>query len=54
MRTEVHMGTRRIFWWRCERGHALLEGRNFGERTLLSPPACDAAGDFEQWQAGQQ
>lgn len=54
MRCEHNAGTRRVFWWRCEKGHALMEGRNFGERVLLAPPACEAVGDFEQWQAGQR
>jgi len=51
MRIEHHVGTRRVFWWRCNRGHALMEGRNFGERVLLAPPEC---ADFEQWKAGQR
>lgn len=51
MRVEHHEGTRRVFWWRCERGHALMEGRNFGERVLLAPPECS---DFKQWSAGQR
>lgn len=50
MRVERHEGTRRVFWWRCLKGHALLEGRNFGERVLLAPPECEA---FEQWRQGQ-
>ncbi len=54
MRVEHHEGTRRVFFWRCERGHPLLEGRNFGERVLLAPPACETTGDFSQWQAGQR
>lgn len=54
MRAEVHEGTRRVFWWRCERGHALLEGRNFGERVLLAPPECDQAGNFTPWREGQR
>lgn len=51
MRVETHEGTRRTFWWRCDRGHALMEGRNFGERVLLAPPECD---EWTQWEAGQQ
>lgn len=51
MRCEVHEPTRRVFWWRCERGYELLEGRNFGERVMLAPPECDAAGAFEPWTA---
>lgn len=54
MTVEVHTGTRRVFWWRCERGHVLLEGRNFGEWVLLAPPECDQAGDFRPWRAGQR
>jgi len=44
-------GTRRVFWWRCRKGYALMEGRNYGERVMLAPAECD---DFEQWQAGQR
>jgi hypothetical protein len=51
MRVEHHQGTRRVFWWRCTRGHALLEGRNYGERVMLAPPDCH---DFKQRQAGQR
>jgi len=54
MRVETHPGIRRAFWWRCEKGHALMEGRNFGERVLLAPTDCDRAGDFRQWTAGQR
>lgn len=54
MRVEIHEGTRRVFWWRCEKGYALMEGRNFGERVLLAPPACGTAGAFEQWKEGQR
>ena len=46
MTLEVHEGTRRVFWWRCTKGHALLEGRNYGERGMLAPPDCH---DFKQW-----
>jgi hypothetical protein len=49
MRIEHHMGTRRVFWWRCERGYVLMEGRNYGERVMLAPPECN---DFQQWQVG--
>ena len=54
MRCEIHEGTTRVFWWRFARGHALMEGRNYGERVLLAPTACGAAGDFRQWQMGQR
>jgi hypothetical protein len=49
MRCEIHEGTRRVFWWRCARGHELLEARSYGERTLLAPPECDQAADFALW-----
>ena len=49
MRIEIREGTRRVFWWRCVRGHEQLEARNFGERVLIAPPGCH---DFEQWQPG--
>jgi hypothetical protein len=49
MRVERHAGTRRIFWWRCGKGHTLLEGRNYGERVMLAPPQCC---DFKQWEPG--
>ena len=52
MRVERHSGTRRIYWWRCEKGHALMEGREFGERVLLASPECDVASDFKQWWPG--
>jgi len=51
MRVETHEGTRRVFWWRCAKGHALMEGCNFGERVLLAPPECEA---FEQWREGKR
>lgn len=54
MRCEVHEATRRVFWWRCSRGHVLLEARNYGERVLLAPPGCDVAGDFKQWREGRR
>lgn len=50
MRCEQHDGTRRVFWWRCGKGYTLMEAHNFGERVLLAPPECDAAGDFRQWE----
>jgi hypothetical protein len=49
---EIHEGTRRTFWWRCSKGHALMEGRSYGERVLLAPPECDAAQHFRQWEPG--
>src|SRR5712692_5831869 len=52
MRFEYQPDTRRVWWWRCMKSHALMEGRNFGERVLLAPPECDAAGDFQQWKPG--
>jgi hypothetical protein len=52
MRAEHQVGTRRVFYWRCAKGHALLEGRNFGSRVLLAPAECDAANDWQQWQEG--
>ena len=52
MRCERHEGSRRVFWWRCAKGHELLEARNYGERVLLAPPECVAARDFKQWEPG--
>lgn len=49
MRQEWHTGTRRAFFWRCTKGYELLQGRNYGERTIMAPPECDA---FKQWGAG--
>ncbi len=54
MRVEHHEGTRRVFWWRCAKGYALLEARCFGERVVLAPRECDAARTFEPWRMGQQ
>lgn len=54
MRAEQHVGTRRVFFWRCARGHALMEGRSFGSRVLLAPAECDAANDWRQWREGTQ
>ena len=53
MRVEHHDGSRRRFWWRCEKGYELLEGRHYGGRVLLAPPACDAARGFEPWKPGE-
>jgi hypothetical protein len=50
MRYERHSGTRRTFWWRCAKGHELLESRCYGERVMLAPPGCNS---FERWEAGQ-
>lgn len=52
MREEQHMGTRKRFFWRCTKGHEVLEGRNYGERVTLAPPECEEAGSFVQWKAG--
>jgi hypothetical protein len=54
MDLEHHPGTRRVWWWRCEKGYELMEGRNFGERILLAPSECDRAGVFEPWKPGQR
>lgn len=54
MRVEHHEGTRRLFWWRCAKGYALMEGRNYGERVMLAPAECEAAGGFKPWTAGQR
>ena len=51
-RDEWHTGTRKRWWWRCTKGHELLEGRRYGERVTLSPPECEEAGDFRPWKAG--
>lgn len=51
MRQEWRSGTRKRFFWRCTKGFELLQGRNYGERTILAPEECDA---FEQWGAGIQ
>jgi hypothetical protein len=52
MREEPQPGTRRRFFWRCKRGHELLEGRNYGARIILAPPECDEASDFRPWKSG--
>lgn len=52
MRQEWHTGTRKRYFWRCTKGHEVLEGRNYGERVTLAPPECEEAGSFEQWKAG--
>ena len=52
MREEPQPGTRRRFFWRCAEGFELLEGRNYGERVVLAPPECEAAGGFKPWKAG--
>ena len=54
MKLEHHVGTRRVFWWRCSKGHALMEARSCGERVLIAPPECAIAGDFRQWKAGRR
>lgn len=54
MKEEPQPGTRRRFYWRCRRGHELLEGRNYGSRITLAPPECEEAGDFTPWKAGTQ
>jgi len=51
MRCKHHEGTRRVFWWHCMKGHALLEGRNFGERIISVPLECK---DFEHWMPGRR
>jgi hypothetical protein len=54
MRVEHPEGTPRVFFWRCAKGHALMEGRDFGARVLLAPPECEAAGDWKPWECGQR
>lgn len=52
MREEMQPGSRRRFWWRCEKGHELLEVRRFGELVTLAPEDCELAGDFAPWRSG--
>src|SRR5690242_12754985 len=51
MRDEHQPGSRRRFWWRCQKGHELLEVRRFGARITVSPEGC---ADFTPWKAGTQ
>jgi len=44
MSTEHHEGSRRKFFWRCERGHRQMEIGLNGERIIIAPPGC---GDYE-------
>jgi hypothetical protein len=44
MSTEHHEGSRRKFFWRCERGYRQLEIGLNGERIIIAPPEC---GDYE-------
>jgi hypothetical protein len=54
MRVERHEGSRRLFWWRCEKGYPLTEARSFGQQVIIAPPECDAAGAFQPWRPGQR
>jgi len=47
MRYELHRGTRRRFFWRCAKGHAILETAYCGGRILIAPADCM---DWQQWQ----
>ena len=40
MSVERHPGTRRKFFWRCERGYVQLETGYKGERIIIAPEAC--------------
>jgi hypothetical protein len=43
-RCERIPGTRRLFFWRCGKGHDILEAGYHGERVWIAPPDCD---DYE-------
>lgn len=40
MRKELHEGSRRRFFWRCRKGHPILEAGYRGEWVRLAPPEC--------------